>query len=352
MKRVIQKIAAVCSLLAISAVAHATDVRLDGSGNYTIDPASGTVSVNFSRITNYSSNTTSGTLYLQLWASPDNDPTGSGYGLTDNLNVSTFIGGGDGTLEPGHSFVDIEINTTYNQPPQGTYYVFFILSEFPNTNTILDSAPGTGNPVSLGGGSGGDGGTDDGGGTDGGSGDDGTSTGSSGLALVCNPCGYETSGDFITLRATSVENNRSGGRSGTLKLKLWATDNRYTGGTISGYIMGTARLGELDGGFAFNNLAEEVAFTEPPDGTYYVTMTLTEYDNGDKVVDYLTFNDTETFNSGGDSDGGTDDGGSDDGSDSGGSGGGDDGGGGSLNPLFGLLLGIASGLRGWRRARI
>lgn len=370
MKGLMQKLVAVCALFAISALAHATDVRLDGSGSYTVDPASGSVSIDFSRVTNYSSNTTSGTLYLQLWASPDSDPVGSGYALTDNLNVSTFTGGGDGTLEPGASFVDIEINTAYNPPPEGDYYVFFILAEDPNTDTILDDSPGVGNPVSLGGSSGGggtDGGGTDGGGTDGGGGTDdggGSSGGSSGLELVCNPCGYETDQDFVTLEASSVENNRSGGYSGTLKLKLWATDYRYTGGTITGHIMATARLGELDGGYAFNNLSEEVAFIEPPDGTYNVTMTLTEYDGEDKVVDYITFDDTVTFDSGGSSGGtgdggGTDGGGTDgggtagggtDGGDDGGSDGGGGGGGGLIDPFFVLLLAIATGLPAIRRA--
>lgn len=315
MRRMKRKLATLLLLITVSAAAQATDVRLTGSGSYTIDPASGTVSVRFSEITNHSTTTTSGTLYLQLWASPDNDPTGSGYGLTDNLNVSTFIGGGDGTLDPGARFTNIEINTSYNAPPDGSYHVFFILAEYPNTSTILDSVAGEGNPVSLGGSGGGDSGGGDSGGGDSGGGDSGGG-GTEGLDLVCSPCGYEVDDSFVTLNASAVRNNRDGGTSGTLRLKLWATDSPYSGGSISGYVMGEARLGELRGGYEYSNISEEVIFSEPPAGTYWVTMTLSEYDGEDLTVDYITFDDTETFGSGGS---GTDDGsGGDDGSDSGG----------------------------------
>lgn len=146
----IKRLLAFVPLLFFVTTAFATDVVFQGSGGYSISSTQSSVSVNFSRIQNISQNTTSGSLYIQLWASPDNNPAGSGYSLTRNLSISNFNGGGNGTLRPGASFTNIRINTTYNAPPRGRYYVFLILAEYPNINSILDYEAADGNPTTLG----------------------------------------------------------------------------------------------------------------------------------------------------------------------------------------------------------
>lgn len=126
------------------------NAQLSGGGSYVISSNGGSVSVNFGSIQNTSNNVTTGTLHLQLWASPDSNPEGNGYALTPNLNLSTFNGGGDGRLAPGESFTNLEFTTSYTPPPRGNYYVYLVLSEFPALNTIISSAPATNNPTILG----------------------------------------------------------------------------------------------------------------------------------------------------------------------------------------------------------
>lgn len=95
------------------------------------------------------------------------------------------------------------------------------------------------------------------------------------IGLEC-PCSYDIQGDFMIFEADSVSNNRSGGTSGTLKLKVLATATRYAGVSTSGYILAEATLGELRGGHYWEDLSYTRSLDAPPAGTYYVTMTLTE----------------------------------------------------------------------------
>ena len=140
---------ACAGLLAWCLPAQATDIRFVGAGNFQVSGS--TVTVSFDRIENFDRTTRSGTLFLQLWASPDRDPVGSGYELTPAENLSTFVGAGNGTLSPGASFTDISFTTRYQPPPPGRYHVFLLVFEFPSLNAFLDSTPSIGNPHSLGG---------------------------------------------------------------------------------------------------------------------------------------------------------------------------------------------------------
>ena len=114
------------------------------------------------------------------------------------------------------------------------------------------------------------------------------------IDLECS-CSYRTQGDSITFGVAAIRNNRSGGTSGTLKLKVWATRTLYQGGTISGYLLAEERLGQLRGGYSYTSLSYTKSWEVPPAGTYYITMTVTEYDGQDFVMDYVTFDDTATF---------------------------------------------------------
>ncbi|MEM6638367.1 MAG: hypothetical protein AAF610_00555 [Pseudomonadota bacterium] len=267
-------------LVAIILAPHvlATDVRFVGQGTFNISGAQ--VEVTFSRLQNFDQNTTSGTLYLQLWASPDNDPAGSGYELTPALNLSGFTGLGNGTLRPNAAFENITFSAPYTAPPQGSYHVFLVVFEFPNLNSFLDSAPAVNNPHQLGGTPGNTGGG-----------------GSNNLELDCL-CSWSLNGGVLSIAAERVINNRSGGLSGTLKLKLWATETPYTGGTITGYVMGEVNLGQLAGGFFRGPIDQQVSYRRPPNGTYFVALTLTEFDGEDRTVDWVSFSNTHTVGGG------------------------------------------------------
>lgn len=124
-------------------------------GNVSYEVIGDVVALEVDRVANNSSSTTSGTLFLKLWATTTSSPVGSGYEL-----ASSELG----TLSPGTYYYDIIRSMDFTAPPQGTYYVHLIVTEYPNTDTILDSVTFPSTAYFAGsndGGSGGGGGNDD-----------------------------------------------------------------------------------------------------------------------------------------------------------------------------------------------
>ena len=79
------------------------------------------------------------------------------------------------------------------------------------------------------------------------------------------------------LKADEVRNTRSSGVSGTLRMVLWFTSVPYPSAS-SGYATAMYTLGTLSAGFSFFNVdSGPVAWFSPPNGIYYVTMTLEEF---------------------------------------------------------------------------
>jgi len=118
------------------------------------------------------------------------------------------------------------------------------------------------------------------------------------IDLECS-CSYHIQGGTITFGAAAVTNDRTGGTSGTLKLKVWATSTPYRGGAIRGHLLATQTLGELMGNYQYTSLSYTQALDAPPAGVYYITMTVTEYDGQDYIMDYVTFDNTASFGGGG-----------------------------------------------------
>ncbi len=100
---------------------------------------------------------------------------------------------------------------------------------------------------------------------------------------------YKISGDQLTLWVEQVSNNNWLTNSGTLRLKLWATDEPYSGGSINGYTLGTYELGPLRALNSYNDVEASVSYSSPPAGSYFITMTLTEWNgSNDVIVDYIS----------------------------------------------------------------
>lgn len=106
----------------------AADLDISGTVSYSI--SNGTVRLTADRVSNNSTVYTTGTLYLQLIASPDNSASGTAYTLGEARL---------GELQPNHYFYDIDQTVTFTRPPDGTYYLFMILVEYPDLTTIKDS---------------------------------------------------------------------------------------------------------------------------------------------------------------------------------------------------------------------
>ncbi len=100
---------------------------------------------------------------------------------------------------------------------------------------------------------------------------------------------YRIKENLLTLYTDGIVSNQNN-TSGNLFLKLWATDASYTGGKITGFVLGTAQLGRLRGGDYFQNIETAVPYSEPPLGEYFLTITLTEQnEQGETIMDYMTF---------------------------------------------------------------
>lgn len=107
---------------------------------------------------------------------------------------------------------------------------------------------------------------------------------------------YNRYGSQITLSADRVKSYRGRGKTGTLKMMLWASKHKYRGGNIRGYVVGESKLGRLIGNNYYSNLRRTVSFKTPPRGRYYMTLTLSEYRNGRyQIVDYVSYQRKERF---------------------------------------------------------
>ena len=49
--------------------------------------------------------------------------------------------------------------------------------------------------------------------------------------------GYQINGKQITLYGDKIENQNNGGRTGTLKVAIYATNYAYSGGSLNGYLI-------------------------------------------------------------------------------------------------------------------
>ena len=120
-------------LAGASAKALAGSADLEGTLAYGIDGDH--ITVEIERISNNTSDTTTGRLYITVWMTVDSNLRTRGYRVA-RLRI---IGSSDGTLKPGQYFSDLRWTLAYQAPPPGTYYIHFYTSQDPETNTVSDS---------------------------------------------------------------------------------------------------------------------------------------------------------------------------------------------------------------------
>lgn len=126
-----------------------------------------------------------------------------------------------------------------------------------------------------------------GGGSTGGS---GAGTTTAGRLSLFGSTAWSIRSPRITISADRIVNSRNGGRSGSLRLSVWATTSRYRGGTLRGRIIGVYGMKPLAGNAYRPNVRGTVPYRRPPRGKYYTTLTLTEYTSAGWVIrDYRNF---------------------------------------------------------------
>lgn len=114
--------------------------------------------------------------------------------------------------------------------------------------------------------------------------------GATSVSLIGN-FSYQLAGPYVTLSTDKIVNNTVGGYSGTLRAELWAFPARYTGAIQPGYQLSTYVVGSLNGGMYFAGFSTgSISFAYPPNGIWYTSLLLTEYNNGTwPVNDYTNF---------------------------------------------------------------
>ena len=96
------------------------------------------------RIVNRSTSRTTGTLHLTLWFTEDADPYTAGH-VAARQSLAAAVG--TGQLPPGGHFENVQLQTSYNLPPPGTYYTHLYVSEYPDVDAALDIVTFTGTLV-------------------------------------------------------------------------------------------------------------------------------------------------------------------------------------------------------------
>jgi hypothetical protein len=246
------------------ALSQAAEVGFRGSASYQLQ--GNRLYLRINKVSNERSGGYTGTLKFDLWATSYTYRGGSISGYT----LGSFTKEG---LSSGYYYTNLVRELRGKRPPAGSYSVTLTLSEYQNGAyrivdyiTFSDRAQfypqqPAGKP----------------------------------LALV-GASSYRYSGNTLNLNVNQVANRRQGGYSGTLLLRLWATPYRYRGGSLNGYVLGSYKLGNLNGGHNFNKISRQVPLSLPPPGSYYVTMTLSEYRGDEYVIaDYHSYPDKATF---------------------------------------------------------
>ena len=261
-------------LLLLCASARAQDIDLVGSTGWR--QSGRLIHIHAERIDNNRDTGSSGFLRLQIWAT-----TNIYDGLSDisGFSVGTL---NLGRLNAGFSLVNIARTVRYFRPPPGLYYTTITLEEEQSDGSflIVDSENFDG-IVNFGGF---------------GEGAAHFDSGNGDVSFVGDVSWLSGNGR-VQLFAEQILNERTGGRSGVLRIRLWATSTPYQGEqTLQGFPMTNQRVGRVGAGFFIPNFSRTPVFRPPPEGEYFVTMTLEELVRGRwNIVDYITFDGTSIF---------------------------------------------------------
>ncbi len=258
-------------VLAVSLPAQ--EIDLVGSNSWW--KVGATLRISAERVENLREAGTSGNLRLRIWATDEID---------DGTNDLTGFVLGTSNLRPlpaGYAYVNLSRVVRYNRPPPGLYYTTITLEE--NTVDgffIVDSEnyPGLVNLGRYGYGA-------------------VENLGSNGDVGFVGDVIWLAGNGRVRFYTEEMLNQRVSGRSGVLRIRLWATATPYDGGPLlQGYPMATRGVGRLSAGGSIPLFARSALFRAPPTGEYYVTMTLEELvPGGWNIVDYVTFPETSLF---------------------------------------------------------
>jgi hypothetical protein len=257
----------------------ANGLTLAGNSSFNCDGTTCTMRVD--RINNSSSNRTTGTLRLELWATTNQTSRGSplsGYILAVGNNL--------GELRQLQSYTGVVSTASQRQVPAGTYWITLVLGEYDSSCTSSNDRFCVSDSImfstrqTFGGGGGGN--------------NPPPTTGSPQLA---GNVSYNCNGSSCTINADRVNNPASNRTTGTMRLELWASSSRpSTTAGVSGYkVTQSSVLGQLGPNQFYSGVSQTGSQSTPPQGVYWVSLVLTEFQStcssngGYCVVDLRTF---------------------------------------------------------------
>jgi hypothetical protein len=231
-----------------------------GNGYYSV--VGNTVVLQADKLQNNEFSGISGTIRLELWAFSSPYP-----GTTLGYKMASYV---LGQLNGGYYFYNINSGSIpFSLPPPGTWDFSLQAREYVGTGSdgyVTRDYIDFNLPVRVAGGA------------------------YFGDIQIVGQTSWQVIGSTVNMYVETVSNICDLGVSGSLRLDLWATASPYVGGTITGYRFGSVSLNPLTGGYDYNNINQTVGYSQPPGGSYYVTLTLSEYHNGSYVtLDYLNY---------------------------------------------------------------
>lgn len=260
---------------ALAAGLAARAQELDLSGNSGWEKRGSRIRIHAQFIDNFRPAGSSGYLRLQIWATTnvyDGADAITGYVLgTYNL----------GPLAAGSAFTDKSRLVRYVRPPPGLYYTTITLEENTTDGFVISDYANFDGLVNLGG-----------------FGEGEANLASAGDISFAGEVSWSAGDGRVQFFAEQIRNERVSGRSGVLRVRLFASDAPYDGGTnvLAGFPMATRRVGRVYGGnSSIQFYPRTTPFRAPPPGEYSVVMTLEEYDRGWVIVDYVNFGGTSLF---------------------------------------------------------
>lgn len=264
------------ALLPLGLSLRAQDIDLVGATSW--NKSGSSIRIEAERIDNNRTVGASGFLRLQIWATDqpyDGVSDIEGY-ILGTLNI--------GSLSAGRSFVNIGRGVRFFRPPPGIYYTTITLEEEQSDGSFLiqdsenfDDPVETLGAVNFG---------------KFGEGSHNFETGNGDVGFVGDVSWLAGNGR-VQLFAEQILNERPSGRSGVLRIRLWATTTPYDNDPVlQGFPLATRRVGRVDAGFFIQNFSRYTSFRPPPRGNYFVTMTLEENVRGLwEIVDFITWQD-------------------------------------------------------------
>jgi hypothetical protein len=224
------------------------------------------------RVDNLRDRGASGWLRLQIWATT-NTPSGGTFNgfVIGHLDL--------GPLDAGYSFIDIDNRVRFYAPPPGIYGTTIALEEYvAEGGYVTADWEDFAGLVNFGG-----------------VGQGETVSSSTNEVRLSGAVEWLSRSGRVNLFANEILNTRET-RTGSLRLRLWATGEPYAGGLLNGYVLATKPIGRLKPLSYLPNLSRTAAFRPPPEETYHTTLTLEEHTRyGWFIVDFVTFPGTSLF---------------------------------------------------------